>query len=40
MASSLTIDKRDESGEAVNVCTKYDVHTISLVDKNALGINI
>ena len=40
MASSLTIDKRDESGEAVNVCTQYDVHTISLVDKNALGINI
>lgn len=40
MASSLTIDKRDESGKAVNVCTKYDVHTISLVDKNALGINI
>ena len=36
----MEIKKKNLEGEPVNVCTAYNVHTISLVKNNALGINI
>lgn len=37
---TIEIKKTDIQGEPENICTQYDVHTISLVDKCALGVNI
>jgi hypothetical protein len=37
---TIEIKQTDIKGTAINVCTDYRVHTISLVDGCALGINI